>query len=112
MKVEGSGRALRRAWLSTFTLQLSSYFVPRFFRAASSSAPPGWTWEESERRAISTAVSGARPFVALVAGVLGFGGIAGAAMGIAKVLFFIAIAIFVILLIAGLAVGKRVKDAL
>src|SRR5215468_8676471 len=39
--------------------------------------------------------------VAIVAGALGFGGIAGTATGIAKVLFFI----FLVLFIAGLVLG-------
>lgn len=34
--------------------------------------------------------------IALVAGVLGFGGIAGASVGIAKILFFVFVALFVI----------------
>lgn len=37
--------------------------------------------------------------IALIAAVLGFGGIAGAAVGIAKIIFFIAIALFLISLI-------------
>jgi len=36
-----------------------------------------------------------------VAAVLGFGGIAGAAVGIAKIVFFVAIVLFLISLIAG-----------
>jgi uncharacterized membrane protein YtjA (UPF0391 family) len=47
----------------------------------------------------------------LVLGALGFGGVGGAFVGIAKVLFFIAIAIFVVLLVLGLLAGKTVKDA-
>ncbi|MBB5687561.1 DUF1328 domain-containing protein [Sphingobium boeckii] len=47
----------------------------------------------------------------LVAGVilaaLGFGGIGGAFVGIAKILFFIAIAVFVIFLVLGLMAGKK-----
>lgn len=50
--------------------------------------------------------------VGLVLAVLGFGGIGGAFVDIAKVLFFIAIAIFVILLVLGLIAGKKVKDAI
>lgn len=46
--------------------------------------------------------------IGLVAGVLGFGGIAGASFAIAKLLFFVFIAIFVVLLIAGLTVARRV----
>ena len=47
--------------------------------------------------------------IGLVAGVLGFGGIAGASFAIAKLFFFVFIAIFVILLIAGLTVARRVS---
>ena len=49
--------------------------------------------------------------VGLVLGVLGFGGVGGAFVGIAKILFFIAIALFVIFLVLGLIAGKTVKDA-
>ena len=40
--------------------------------------------------------------IALVAALLGFGGIAGAAVGIAKVIFFIAILLFLIAVIMGM----------
>lgn len=45
--------------------------------------------------------------IALVAAVLGFGGIAGTAVGIAKLLFFVFLAIFIVSLIMGLARGRR-----
>ena len=48
----------------------------------------------------------------LVLGALGFGGVGGAFVGIAKFLFFVAIAIFVVLLVLGLVAGKKVKDAI
>lgn len=48
----------------------------------------------------------------IVLGVLGFGGIGGAFIGIAKILFFVALAIFLILLVLGLLAGKAVKDAI
>jgi uncharacterized membrane protein YtjA (UPF0391 family) len=41
--------------------------------------------------------------IALIAALFGFGGIAGTAVGIAKLLFFIFLAVFVISLIMGLA---------
>ncbi|MDX5359612.1 MAG: DUF1328 domain-containing protein [Rhodobacterales bacterium] len=44
--------------------------------------------------------------VALIAGVLGFGGIAGTSVGIAKVLFFIFIILFVVSLIARAIRGR------
>ena len=45
--------------------------------------------------------------IGLIAGVLGFTGVAGTSIAIAKVLFFIAIAIFVILLALGLTIFKK-----
>jgi uncharacterized membrane protein YtjA (UPF0391 family) len=47
--------------------------------------------------------------VGLVAGLLGFTGIAGTSIAIAKTLFFIFMVIFAVLLIAGLAIGRRVS---
>ncbi|KTT75332.1 DUF1328 family protein [Sphingomonas endophytica] len=47
----------------------------------------------------------------LLLGALGFGGIGGAFVGIAKILFFIALALFLIFLVLGLVAGKTVKDA-
>ncbi|WP_210357570.1 DUF1328 family protein [Sphingomonas beigongshangi] len=50
--------------------------------------------------------------VGVLLGVLGFGGIGGAFIGIAKMLFFIAIALFLIFLVLGLIAGKTVSDAI
>jgi uncharacterized membrane protein YtjA (UPF0391 family) len=44
----------------------------------------------------------------LVMAVLGFGGIGGAFIDIAKILFFVAIAVFVVLLILGIVAGKKI----
>ena len=46
--------------------------------------------------------------IALIAGGLGFGGVAGAFMGIAKFIFGLFLALFVILLIAALMAGKAI----
>jgi uncharacterized membrane protein YtjA (UPF0391 family) len=45
--------------------------------------------------------------VSLVAAVLGFGGIAGDAAAIARVLFFIFLVLFVVGLLIGLLTGRR-----
>lgn len=45
--------------------------------------------------------------IAIVAAALGFGGIASAASGIAKVLFFIFIALFVVALVGGITAGRK-----
>jgi uncharacterized membrane protein YtjA (UPF0391 family) len=39
--------------------------------------------------------------IALIAGILGFGGIAGTAVGVAKIVFFVALVLFVPSLIFG-----------
>lgn len=44
--------------------------------------------------------------IALIAGALGFGGVAGAATGIAKILFFVFLVVFAISLVMGLAGGR------
>ena len=50
--------------------------------------------------------------IGLVLALLGFGGIGGTFIGIAKLLFFVAIAVFVVLLVLGLMAGKGVKNAI
>lgn len=45
--------------------------------------------------------------IALIAAVLGFGGIAGLSMEIAKIIFFVAIVLFAISAVVGLMRGRR-----
>jgi uncharacterized membrane protein YtjA (UPF0391 family) len=45
--------------------------------------------------------------IALIAALLGFGGIAGVAMEAAKIVFFVAIVLFLIAAIAGVIRGRR-----
>lgn len=45
--------------------------------------------------------------VAIIAGLLGFGGIASAMTGIAKILFWIFVVLFIISLVAGVLGGRR-----
>ena len=47
--------------------------------------------------------------VGLLAGVLGFTGLAGASFAIAKILFFIFMVLFLLLLVGGLTVARRVS---
>jgi uncharacterized membrane protein YtjA (UPF0391 family) len=44
--------------------------------------------------------------IALIAGILGFGGIAGASIEIAKAVFFIAVILFLVSAVVGLARGR------
>ena len=46
--------------------------------------------------------------IGIIAGVLGFGGLAGASMGIAKFLFWAGIIIAVVLFLLGLTVFRKV----
>jgi len=45
--------------------------------------------------------------IALIAAVLGFGGIAGTAIEIAKIIFYVAIVLFLISAVMGLLRGRR-----
>jgi uncharacterized membrane protein YtjA (UPF0391 family) len=45
--------------------------------------------------------------IALIAGVLGFGGVAGASIEIAKIIFFIAVVLFLVSALVGVARGRR-----
>ena len=45
--------------------------------------------------------------IALIAALLGFGGIAGVAMEAAKIVFFVAIGLFLIAAVAGVIRGRR-----
>jgi uncharacterized membrane protein YtjA (UPF0391 family) len=44
--------------------------------------------------------------VALIAGILGFGGIAGVSIEIAKAIFFIAVILFIVSAVIGIARGR------
>jgi len=48
--------------------------------------------------------------VGLIAGILGFTGIAGASIAIAKILFFVFMVVFLALVIGGLTVARRAGD--
>jgi uncharacterized membrane protein YtjA (UPF0391 family) len=45
--------------------------------------------------------------IALIAALLGFGGIAGVAIEAAKIVFFVAVVLFLIAAVVGLARGRR-----
>lgn len=46
--------------------------------------------------------------ISLVAGLFGFGGIASASAGLAKILFFIAVMLFVVFLVVALLAGRAI----
>lgn len=50
--------------------------------------------------------------IGLIAAVLGFGGIAGTFIGVAKLLFFVGLALFAIFLVLGLMTGRSVSNAI
>ena len=45
--------------------------------------------------------------IALITGVLGFGGVAGASIEIAKAIFFIAVILFIVSAVIGVARGRK-----
>jgi uncharacterized membrane protein YtjA (UPF0391 family) len=47
--------------------------------------------------------------IGLVLALLGFGGMGGAFIEIAKILFFVALAVFVVLLVLGLMAGRNIS---
>lgn len=50
--------------------------------------------------------------IGLIAAVLGFGGIAGTFIGVAKILFFVGLALFLIFLVLGMKTGRGIADAI
>ncbi len=44
--------------------------------------------------------------IALIAGILGFGGIAGASVEIAKIIFFVALVLFLVSAVTGIVRGR------
>ena len=44
--------------------------------------------------------------IALISGILGFGGVAGASIEIAKAIFFIAVVLFIVSAVIGVARGR------
>jgi uncharacterized membrane protein YtjA (UPF0391 family) len=61
-------------------------------------------WKTEERIMLSWVVTFL--IVALIAGILGFGGVAGASIEIAKIIFFVAILLFLVSAVVGLARGR------
>lgn len=49
--------------------------------------------------------------IGLVAGALGFTGVAGAAVGLAKILFFLFVAMFALFVILGLTVFRKITSS-
>lgn len=47
--------------------------------------------------------------VALIAGILGFGGVAGASIEIAKIIFFVALLLFLVSAVVSLARGRSTR---
>ncbi|MGE4324306.1 MAG: DUF1328 domain-containing protein [Sphingobium sp.] len=50
--------------------------------------------------------------IAAVLGILGFGGAAGAFVGIAKFLFGVAVVLFLVFLLLGIMAGRGIKNAI
>jgi uncharacterized membrane protein YtjA (UPF0391 family) len=67
-----------------------------------------WSRRSKQKTEVLTMLSWVVTFliIALIAGVLGFGGIAGASIEIAKAIFFIAVILFLVSAVVGLARGR------
>jgi uncharacterized membrane protein YtjA (UPF0391 family) len=67
-------------------------------------------FEEAKIKEVSVMLGWVVTFliIALIAGVLGFGGVAGASIEIAKIIFFIAVILFLVSAIIGVARGRRI----
>jgi uncharacterized membrane protein YtjA (UPF0391 family) len=50
--------------------------------------------------------------IGLIAAILGFGGIAGTFIGVAKILFFVALALFAVFLVLGIVGGRSVANSI
>lgn len=50
--------------------------------------------------------------VGLALGAMGFGGVGGAFVGLAKILFFIAIALFILFAVLAFVAGRKISDSL
>jgi uncharacterized membrane protein YtjA (UPF0391 family) len=61
-------------------------------------------WKQEDRVMLGWVVTFL--IVALIAGILGFGGVAGASIDIAKIIFFIAVVLFLVSAVIGLARGR------
>jgi len=61
-------------------------------------------WKQEDRVMLGWVVTFL--IIALIAGILGFGGVAGASIEIAKIIFFIAVVLFLVSAIVGLARGR------
>jgi uncharacterized membrane protein YtjA (UPF0391 family) len=74
-------------------------------RDANSRADAEWKVESEVLTMLSWVVTFL--IIALIAGILGFGGVAGASIEIAKVIFFIAVVLFLVSAVVGLARGRN-----
>jgi uncharacterized membrane protein YtjA (UPF0391 family) len=103
--------------LAPFVPFRAGFFAPRGLAAAGTFVPAGDYFSEwlsargagvrikiAELVMLSWVVTFL--IIALIAGILGFGGVAGASIEIAKAIFFIAVVLFIISAVVGLARGR------
>src|SRR4051794_26204268 len=94
---------------ANFLLRREGTFVPasRLSRQAKRGGRPRRSQTDIETE-VRTMLSWVVTFlvIALIAGILGFGGLAGASIEIAKIIFFIAVVLFLVSAVVGLARGR------
>jgi uncharacterized membrane protein YtjA (UPF0391 family) len=86
--------------------ELPGTFVPNpdYFCNPRAMSSVAWSKQKEDRVMLGWVVTFL--IVALIAGILGFGGVAGASIEIAKIIFFIAVVLFLISAVVGLARGR------
>jgi uncharacterized membrane protein YtjA (UPF0391 family) len=86
------------------SLRMTNAYPPRAYVARAVAARAEHSRVSEEDDMIGWAITFL--LIALVAAVLGFGGIAGVAIELAKIVFFVAIALFLIAAVVGLFRGR------
>jgi uncharacterized membrane protein YtjA (UPF0391 family) len=99
-----------RLFSQTWRGEWPGTFVPKPYYSSSPCAAPAVArksnsaWKSEVRVMLGWVVTFL--IIALIAGILGFGGVAGASIEMAKIIFFIAVVLFLVSAVVGLARGR------
>jgi uncharacterized membrane protein YtjA (UPF0391 family) len=91
------------------SLEKAGTFVPRqdYFGSRCTAPMPRTSKRNENRGRVMLSWVVTFLVVALIAGILGFGGVAGVSIEIAKAIFFIAVILFIVSAVVGLARGRN-----
>src|SRR6201987_3873176 len=106
----GPSRVLFRAGRNFLRFELRNLCCRDRLVSEVTRAPPKVAPGEAKQAEVRVVLGWVVTFliIALIAGVLGFGGIAGASIEIAKIIFVIALVLFLVSAIFGLVRGRRI----